>query len=623
MMIKNFLKVSLISAVWQPYCCAQIQQLTTDYTGSVLYFSTTLNLPDSAPKPYSKIFKWDAATGLNTFLVRDLSWSLSGDRFNSKISNFYDLESPSVSSDGSLIAFVAHQQCDGCVYGFSPIPTSQVNLIKQDGTPVLNYTTGDNVTPKLDLSRNGRYLVGRAGDGGACCSVYDVGKKSVLYGNPYPILVPKGTTGTRQMVTDCSQSVFVATDSVLTLASGSRKADQISLMSAGPAMVPLINAKGTTIVYETLYAGSEPGALYSFDVQSGRRTLLFFDPSVKRVRIPMALLVQLGSLYSPPYLPVPVPAYGASIDDEGRVVLALVREEGGKPRQWLFLIKPDGSDPTWFGFTPEGYREAVISGNGKVAFAVTEWGRILRFDLVSSEATELVPRTPWVAGVQGSGWPGAANHLIGGGLSAQGFAPDGYPAPTQLGGVRVEYGGQPLPLLSVTPTEITYQLPWEFPEVRPLGLPGAPLQIFTESSSPFVMSPLERPYPAPPEVEQPGPLHQDGSPVSIYDPVRAGEVLRVYATGFDDPKGTTGQIESGPPDVIDENLRCGMRAAFKSVDYESVTVLFYGLAVEKAGVYEIRIKVPNTFTAPSGLGMLSCQNAGVTRYFQLFMPVLP
>src|SRR5713226_7478084 len=91
---------------------AQVQQLTTDHTGSVLYFASTLNQAGAESEPHSKIFRWDAKNGIQTFLVRAKVWGPPGLR-GAQLTNYYDLQSPSVSGDGSRLLYVGHQQCQG------------------------------------------------------------------------------------------------------------------------------------------------------------------------------------------------------------------------------------------------------------------------------------------------------------------------------------------------------------------------------------------------------------------------------------------------------------------------------------------------------------------------------
>ena len=613
--------------LWEPGVLrAQIRQLTTDSTGSALYFSLKLNIPDATLRIYSNIFKWDRSNGIRTFLQREYLLGPSSGRFNTALSNFYELESPSVTSDGSLVTVVGHQDCAGCITGFTETASSEVTFLKPDGTEVDHWITGDpRRTLKVSLSRNGRMFYTRYETDGYFARLYDVLSKGVLYGPLSLSSVPYAATGTRQMAADNGAATFVDKNSVLVLAKGPRMQDQIGLTSAGLAMAPIINAKATTIIYETLYAGDEPGALYAYDIAVGRKTLLFFDPTVPKIPIPIDRLSNLVPLlHSPPYIPLGIPSYGASIDDNGTNVLAMVREASGLPRQWLFLIKSDGSDPTWFGYAPEGYREAIISGNGKVVFAVTEWSRLLRYDLNSGDSTELVPRTPWVQSVYGAGWPGAANHIVGGGFSTDIFTPDPYPASTELGGVSVEYLGQRLPLLKVSPTEIVYQIPWEFPSARPVGVLDVLLKIFTASDSPFAMPPPGHSYPTPPQFEQPGPLHEDGLPVSLYNPVRAGEILRLYATGFDNPKGMTGQLEIEPHAQSNDDLKCTMRATYGDTVPGPVELIYFGLALGKAGVYEIRLRAPSELKAFYDFaGTIACQNKKADLYVTLYVPVIP
>ena len=112
---------------------AQPQQLTTDHTGSVLYFSSTLALPGQSDEPHSKIFRWDANQGVQVFLVRsrvpDITPPLPFDKWRT---NFFELDSPTLSSDGARLAFVGHER-GGFAAGLGAQAVAEVTIENPTG----------------------------------------------------------------------------------------------------------------------------------------------------------------------------------------------------------------------------------------------------------------------------------------------------------------------------------------------------------------------------------------------------------------------------------------------------------------------------------------------------------
>jgi uncharacterized protein (TIGR03437 family) len=97
---------------------------------------------------------------------------------------------------------------------------------------------------------------------------------------------------------------------------------------------------------------------------------------------------------------------------------------------------------------------------------------------------ELIPTTPiCYPGIQMSGYgrlslaPGSLFSIIGTALAASTQAASA-PLPTELAGTQVLMNGTPLPLLSVSPTEVWFQVPFEAP-------PGTIATLTIDYGSPF------------------------------------------------------------------------------------------------------------------------------------------
>ena len=122
-------------------------------------------------------------------------------------------------------------------------------------------------------------------------------------------------------------------------------------------------------------------------------------------------------------------------------------------------------------------------GNGQTAIAATN-GRLVSIDIATGAVRELIPTTPiCYPGIQMSGYgrlslaPGSLFSIRGTALAASTQAASA-PLPTELAGTQVLMNGTPLPLLSVSPTEVWFQVPFEAP-------PGTIATLTIDYGSPF------------------------------------------------------------------------------------------------------------------------------------------
>lgn len=192
----------------------------------------------------------------------------------------------------------------------------------------------------------------------------------------------------------------------------------------------------------------------------------------------------------------------------------------------------------------------------------------------------------------GSGFaPGSLVTIHGAGLAVNSIHADtllvfGNPRlPSRLDGTSVHVGGVPVPLVEVTPTEITFQIPFEIEGTE------TDLRVSTLHG---------RSYPAdlPLSPQQPGifPDRVAGLPARSLltslvkgEAPRAGSLLEVFGTGLGavTPPGRTGRGGlSAPSQSVN-----GETTAF--VDGEAVTVKSSTLTPFEAGVYRVIIELPD------------------------------
>jgi uncharacterized protein (TIGR03437 family) len=165
---------------------------------------------------------------------------------------------------------------------------------------------------------------------------------------------------------------------------------------------------------------------------------------------------------------------------------------------------------------------------------------------------------------------------------------------TSLAGVQVTFPGVfgGAPLLYVSPTQVTFQVPWEFQGVT--GSRQTPLSV-TLNGQPAA-SLLLSPFPAAaPGVFETNAQHQaaalDASSLLIgpANPAPAGSAVAIYCTGL----GPVNVPQTdGVPAPLDQ-LAYTDSVPVVTIGGENAQVLFSGLTPGSAGLYQINVVVPN------------------------------
>lgn len=161
----------------------------------------------------------------------------------------------------------------------------------------------------------------------------------------------------------------------------------------------------------------------------------------------------------------------------------------------------------------------------------------------------------------------------------------GFPLPAQLGGTQVLFGSIPAPLLYVSPNQITAQVPFEIPDVSAVNLV---VQSGAGSSAPVQVTLL---------AQDPGifvALKSSGVPVSVSNPVMAGDSITLYATGLG---AVMPNVPSGQPGPSTP-LAIAAIAPVAMVGGQPLTIRFAGLAPGQVS-YQINATAPANLTSPS------------------------
>jgi len=539
---------------------AQIRHLATTADGEVLYFSATLPLRGAEAAHQGRIWRWTPGAGLELFAEREREGSAGG-----AITNHYALERPWVSADGSEVRYHARQDCmvgAGCATAIMVRTVRWSRKLGQDPVeePGAQWP-----------SRNGRHWL--------------------LTG--FPPFVHIGYLGTAAVPgeTRVSQSPQIVSDSGRLLLTRS-SAPRLWLWSPGEAA--LMDAPDATLGLAV--TPDERFVIYEGRSEDGRRLIRSLEVGTGAART----LIENPARDDDGETPV-------SLTGDGRTALLLVREAAELPRQWILLADVVSGRAEWHTYLGEGFREAVISGNGRVIYAVAESGRLFRFVSERREWTELVTRTPYVTGVEGSPVPGSLNRLTGGGFVWEACEAGEIPLPAILCGVAVEYMGKPGRILRVTPSEIVFQSSWEAPSPRSLMTgpnPYDPLEfdfvsVNTHEDGVYAMPRVGRIR----GVEDWGiasrpPEEENGQVLSRDNPARPERrfVLYMHGLGPVDPPAADGMPgpESPLAQVVEGfTVRLSLPGRDFS-DHQSVEleVVSASLAPGEFGLYRVELQIP-------------------------------
>lgn len=283
--------------------------------------------------------------------------------------------------------------------------------------------------------------------------------------------------------------------------------------------------------------------------------------------------------------------YAPSLSDDGRTLLYLSNRANPQLRIFRFNGFSDQPLPS----DPAGVAQAILSGDGSTAYAVTLGARLLKISVTTGAVQELIPRTPYLTPNGAFPAPGKLTSLPGVGLTELSFTA-GPPLPQSLNGVGVTIQGFAARIQSVTPNAITVLVP---PTVIP-GSGTSAVDVTLTSASPFdgphtdvgvAQYALEFVL-----VEGTNVLlaaHQDWSAlVSDDSPARPGEVIHAYAVGLGDTSPAVPYGEAAPAQEPFARMTIPIGCANGNDTKAAVEILFQGLAPNLAGFYQIDLRVP-------------------------------
>ena len=451
------------------------QSLTTTDDGAVLYFSSVARLKGSGSTFNSKIFRWDAASGFQTWReLREPGLFVPSPA--GCTTSYSEFIAPQVSADGTVFAYrTALRIPPGTYCTGEPYQ----GVVERDGQEV-------RVPGQVALSPNGRYLLTSSRE--ATTNGYHV-VTDLLSG--LSGLVAGAFSGGTPYVTDEGATL---TGSSMALIVTDRYGGTRVLKTSRTVTSAAIDRTGKTVIYYTPVTLSQgnygygPSTLTSIDVASGQETTLARD---------------LG-------------LFEFAFTRDGQSVLY----HDGRD---LTESGVDGSNPRRVG---TGLRGMAVSGDGRVAYGSSLASNIAREDLPAGTILELAAPVPLLSAVyryfdNNQTQPttvaaaGSLTHLGG---------------PYLLKPVDVTLCGRPISQIP-GPVTVRIRIPWDLPD-------GPCELVVSQPGSPFEHGLVVQVQQYDPQFVPLGyaigPLvHGNFSgPVVEQSPAVAGEAVTAYFTGL-------------------------------------------------------------------------------------------
>jgi hypothetical protein len=374
---------------------AQFNDLATDRHGTRVLFSSSHSLFSEPRQDWQKLFE-GSPSSLRTWLSLDPGYDLS--EFIQKEPNYFRLQKPELSSDGSVTVYTGQRYCrggSGC-FQFE----GYASTVRRDGVPdLLRLGIGR-------LSANGRWVLFSGWAQQMVRQGYIDLSTSKAYEIPQRSL-PLAGVG-RRVVANDGTAVFGSLEPGLHLM---RPGEPVRVIEGPPAIAhAVIDDNARFAVYQ---AGGEWPWLGLVDLYTNENFLV---------------AAAAEGCTSP------------ALSEDGTTLLFLsganweARNDALQPQVWIMdLITGTLHQAT---AEPDGIAEATLSGDGITVFAATYRGTLLKVDLLSGQSSELISQTPWLFQPIVYTNPGATLHLDGAGLAGVQISLDGQEIPITAGAMR-------------------------------------------------------------------------------------------------------------------------------------------------------------------------------------------
>jgi uncharacterized protein (TIGR03437 family) len=230
--------------------------------------------------------------------------------------------------------------------------------------------------------------------------------------------------------------------------------------------------------------------------------------------------------------------------------------------------------------SPFGDWPSVLAGGGQYAWnAFTKFGQ-------SGDVGDFTDPTPTFA-INGTVVPGSQVVIQGQNFTDVSAHALTFPGPTSLAGVQVKINGTPIPLLSVSPTTVNIQIPWE--------LTGGTLELDTQGNSAFVQGPISlfvgdwAPVRASPAIKA-----DFSAEIGQSNPANPGDVVNFYLTGIGPVSPAVKDFVPTPANPLPFATR-SFQIVYQPAPGSASTALpiyYAGLAPGLIGIYQLTVQTP-------------------------------
>jgi uncharacterized protein (TIGR03437 family) len=526
---------------------AQFQDLATTDDGAQLYFSSSLRQKGTDQYTSPKILRY--ADGRFELFRQEKMVDLG---IGNGKTNPYQLVSPDLSGDGQVVGYTGIANCSagsGCI-GF----IRNTGFLVGAEVPQISLANGT-----LRVARDRRYALRFGGDTFAPVprnALIDLATGTVTNLSQYSIIGDG-----RQSLADNGVVLLRDSESIVLWRNG-------GTVSTGYTISPLaarLNRSATLFIAETVTGGGAH-RLAAYDLGNRRRETVLAETAAGTVS------------------PQEPAKFRPSISSDGTLVLYL---DSGQ----AIIQSTNGSGRRQLAQVADGVMEAVLSGNGNIAYAVTGNGTLLRIEVATGTVTQLIASTPQITQIASGSAPGSYNRVLGTGLSE---------ADLRINGVAP-------PIISRTRPEIAFQIPWETPTNDNAVISASGASDF-ESVLNF---PIQGIAPRFEDVV----VHEgfDGL-VTSQNPAKSGEIIHLYMTGLGavEPPVATGQptptTELHPAVARTVSSCLFFVRAGNSATTRTANINFVGLAPGLIGIYQMDVRVPAGLTASDAT--LNCSFLG-------------
>jgi uncharacterized protein (TIGR03437 family) len=552
---------------------AQVQQLATSGDGGTLLFRSNFRLPSETDLgSQGKIYRWQNGT-LSRLAAAGESNGISPP----------DVFDPFLSSDGTIAGWQINVGCLLCQITVAPPQTSAVTGVTLPaGFP----------RSEIRMSANGRYFTA----------------------DSYPFSGPKYLDSSTGAISDVPVDQFarpitraIANDGTVLLlitppqdpgqdtkpgrlALWKPGADPRVLYSDNRVSDATISAAGNRVAFEAVVEGGP---------NDDQRTLVVLDTQTGE-QIPVAAMPSkdfralFESLSKPVWDLTGTLLLYRSYDDQGQPSALSLWDSGSRSSRVILT-------------NTEGFASAVLSGDGRVVWAVTSVNRLLRLDVSSGSTEEILPPLGSITRLDGDGVAGSAFLLHG-----QGFSDDQVPFDN----------GNAIPRIGVASDGMWVQIPFEDSATsHTLTIRGAsPFEAVVK----IQVSAMPEPLIATTGDSIAGTAfaiapHQDFSDlVSPANPARRGETVHVYMTGLGplDRAVATGAPGPSPAARPVTPMVCRIGDPLMVM-----AMPFLGYAVGLVGIYQADLTIPETVAAGNARVLCTINISTGTRSGSALIPV--